>query len=67
MFCVLNFKASEIFRDLTVLLRHFSKPIFQFSDENILIATLFSNRDFAGYSITDDLGRNSLKRGKEQI
>ena len=36
-FCVRNFKASEIFRDLIVLLRYFSKPISSFSDENVLI------------------------------
>ena len=50
----LNFR---IFRDLIVLLRYFSRPIFSFLvDEDILTSSLFSNGNFARSSITGDVG-----------
>ena len=64
-FCVRNLKASEIFRHLIVLLRYFSKPILSFLDKNTLTSSLFSNNDLVRSSMTDDRGRNSLKRGTE--
>ena len=67
IFYVRNSKVSEIFKDLIVLLRHFSKPISSFLDKNILTFSLFSNSGFARSSITGDLGRNSLKRGTEKL
>ena len=46
-FCARNLKASEILRDLIVLLRYFSKPISSFFDGNIRTFFLFSNSEFA--------------------
>ena len=47
IFCVRNLNASEIFRDLIVLLRYLSKPISYLLDKDILTSSLLSNSPFA--------------------
>ena len=65
--CIQNSKASEIFIDLFILSRYFSKPVSSFFYENIFYSFLFSTGDFARSSLEGDLDRNLLKRGTEKL
>ena len=61
IFYVRTLEASEIFRELNLLLIYFTKHIISFLDQIILSFSLLSTTDFAGF------GRNIFKRGMERL